>query len=255
VIGTLEELPDLLDEHRIGEVIFAEPALDNDRVADFLLATRRSPVDVKMLSGFSDILTLRAKVEDFLDLPVVVFEREAMQRAAAGLKRAADIAGSALLIVLWAPFLALAALASGVRGTGAPLRALQMVGHDMVRFRMMAPKPEGSGSALRRFLASRGLDACPQLLNVLRGDMSFVGPRPLTVEAAERLSERARVRMDARPGITGPARIALSDAARSGREVSELEAYYVQSWSLGTDLVLLMRWLGRCVSGRCRRGS
>ncbi|MFH1502989.1 MAG: sugar transferase [Candidatus Eisenbacteria bacterium] len=262
VIGTLDELPGLLEEHRIGEVVFAEPSLSNERIADFLLKTRRSPVDVKMLSGFSDILTVRARVEEFLDLPVVSFEREAMLKAGAGVKRLADIVGASLLLLLWAPFLAVTAAVTGLSGRGAPLATEERVGHDGRRFRMRTLSRSGSPSALRRCLTSHGLDAFPQVANVWSGEMSFVGPRALAPGEAAELPPGARIRFDARPGIAGPARIAMSDGpgARASNADSQetrggftdLETYYVQSWSLGGDVKILLRWTGRCLSGRCR---
>jgi lipopolysaccharide/colanic/teichoic acid biosynthesis glycosyltransferase len=125
---------------------------------------------------------------------------------------------------------------------------------------MRVLRPVDDPNAFRRCLESHGLAALPQLLNVLKGDMSFVGPRALAPEEASALSSRAVVRLDARPGVTGPARIALADALEGQREPAErgngdlvnLETYYVQNWSLSEDVKILLRWIGRCLSGRCR---
>jgi len=248
VVGDLDALPDLLDEHRIGEVIFADPSLSNDRIADFLMKTRRSPVDVKMLSGFSDILTLRARVEEFLDLPIVSFEREAMLRAGAGLKRAIDVAASLLLLALWSPFLAVTAAITVITRRGAPLEAVRRVGRDGSEFGMLVPRETERPGPLRRFVVRHGLAGMPQVVNVLRGEMSFVGPRPLTRKESEELGLRESIRFDARPGIASPPVVADGNSPLPERDI---EIYYVQSWSLGADIRILLRWMGKCLSGRC----
>lgn len=251
VLGTLDDLPEILEEHRIGEVIFADPGLSNERIADFLIRTRHSPVDVKMLSGFSDTLTLRARVEEFLDLPIVSFEREAMLRVGAGAKRAADVTAALVLAALWSPFLAVTSVVTGLSGRGAPLERITRVGHENTAFQMFILRHEDDPGPLRRFLVRHGLSSFPQVLNVIRGEMSFVGPRPLTPEAAGGLSTRAGIRFDARPGVTGPSRTSLSVAEIEGVDSTDIETYYVQSWSLGGDIRILLRWMGKCLSGRC----
>ncbi len=252
VVGTLDALPSLLEEQRIDEVIFADPTLSNDRIADFLLRTRHSQVDVKMLSGFSDILTLRARVEEFLSLPIVSFEREALLRAGAGLKRTADAAGSVLLLALWAPALGVMSVVTVVSGRGAPLETVERVGRNRARFGMYVLRPSVDGGALRRFAVRHGLSTFPQLLNVLVGDMSLVGPRPLAPEEEAGLGERDAMRLDARPGLTGPSvPVGPDEREAGGAATRDIETYYVQSWSLGGDVRILLRWIGRCLTGRC----
>jgi FlaA1/EpsC-like NDP-sugar epimerase len=106
VVGTLAELPNLIERHRIGEVVFGEPRLSADEIADFLLKARRRGVDVRMVSGLTGILTQRARVEEFLETPVVTFEREALLGAGAAAKRTLDVVGATALLVLWSPILA-----------------------------------------------------------------------------------------------------------------------------------------------------
>jgi GT2 family glycosyltransferase/lipopolysaccharide/colanic/teichoic acid biosynthesis glycosyltransferase len=248
VLGELPELPRLIEDQRIGEVIFADPNLSYDRMADFLLSARRSPVDVKMVSGLTGILTQRARVEEFLDVPVVAFEREALLKAGAGVKRLVDVVGAAVLIVLWIPFLAVTALITAATRRGGPLRRVARAGLGGQAYDMHALGP--SGNALRRCLARHGLARFPAILNVLKGEMSFVGPAPLGLEAASELDQRERLRFDARPGIFGLAEISSAHGGSDGEPMA-LDAYYVQNWSLGGDLALLLKWLALCITGRC----
>jgi lipopolysaccharide/colanic/teichoic acid biosynthesis glycosyltransferase len=247
LLGSLDDLPRLIEDQRIGEVIFADPDLSYDRMADFLVGARRSRVDVKMVSGLTGILTRRARVEEFLDLPVVSFEREALLRAGAGVKRLLDVVSAALLLVLWTPFLAVAALVTAAGGRR-PLARVARAGPGGEPYAMHVLAP--SESAFRRFLVRHGIARFPAILNVLRGEMSFVGPEPLAPPAARDLEPRERLRFDARPGIFGLAEVSGAHGGYDGDPVA-LDAYYVQNWSLGGDVALLLKWLALCMAGRC----
>ena len=253
VVGALEELPVLVDEQRIAEVVFADPGIPNDDVAGFLLAARKSTVDVRMVSGLSGILTRRARVEEFLDLPVVTFEREALMKAGAGAKRGADIVAAALVLALWSPFLLLQTLATGARGRK-PLERVERLGLSGSVYRQYALPAVEQPGALRRFADRHCLSRVPRVLNVLRGEMSMVGPEPLHPARLDGIGPAARVRLDARPGV-----VSLSGAPTAGgeglEEADKLEAYYVQNWSLGGDARIVLRWAGRALTGGCADAS
>lgn len=251
VIGDLDALPHLIEEQRIAEVVFADPGLSKDRLADFLLAARRSSVDVKMISDLTEVLTQRARVEEFLDLPVVFFEREALLRAGAGVKRLLDLAGALVLLALWSPILAVMAVAAGSSPGGGPLDFEVRVGLGGRRFEMLTLRRSERRGSLRRFVRRHGLDRFPRLLNVVRGEMSFVGPEPLAPDEAERLEDKARLRLDARPGICGLSGVSPLGPLASAGDSAALEVYYVQNWSLAGDLKILLRWVTRCLRGRC----
>jgi lipopolysaccharide/colanic/teichoic acid biosynthesis glycosyltransferase len=249
VIGRLEDLPELIEKHRIGEVIFADPQVSHDKIADFLLKARRSAVDVKMVSGLTAILTQRAKVEEFLDLPVVAFEREALLRAGAGIKRALDAAGATLLIVAWAPLLVVTSVATLLGRRTGPLSSVQRAGLGGKTFNMHILNHTDEPSGLRRFTLRHGLSVFPSVINVLKGEMSFVGPQADAPVDPATLSLRGRLRFDARPGITGLARVSAAEGKSSADELAALDAYYVQDWSLGGDTKILMRWFMQCLLG------
>ncbi|MBD3367951.1 MAG: glycosyltransferase [Candidatus Eisenbacteria bacterium] len=249
VVGTLDELPRLVEEQRIAEVVFADPDIPNEKVAGFLLAARKSTVDVRMVSGLSGILTRRARVEEFLGLPVVTFEREALLKAGAGAKRALDIVGAALLVVVWSPVLALQTIGAAARGRR-PLHLVPRLGVGGTVFGLVALTDLDRPGPLRRFAERHCLSRVPGALNVLAGDMSMVGPEPLPPGSLEKLGPAARVRLDARPGLMSLS--GAPTARREGqRESDRLEAYYVQNWSLGGDARIVLRWIGRAFAGRC----
>ena len=249
VIGHLEELPELIERQRLEEVIFAEPELSSTEIADFLIRARRSTVDVKMVSDLTNLLTQRARVEEFLDVPIVAFEREALLGVQAGFKRAADLLGASALLAVSSPVLAIAALGAATQRRALFTRA-ERVGRGERTFAKWGLHEQRPPGALRRYAERHGLTRVPELLNVVTGDMSLVGPAPLGQAEADECSARDRVRFDARPGITGLSQVASAAHAVRDRGMA-LDAYYVQNWSLGGDLRIIMRWWLLCLGGRC----
>ncbi|MBN2565938.1 MAG: glycosyltransferase [Candidatus Eisenbacteria bacterium] len=250
VMGRVEQLPELIERHRIGEVVFADPSVSYDLIADFLIKARKSAVDVKMVSGLTGILTQRAKVEEFLDLPVVAFEREALLRAGAVAKRALDAVSATVLLALWSPILVATSAAAAARGGRTFLTTIARVGLAESPFAMFAlPACERKG-ALRRFALRHGLAWMPAVINVLRGEMSFVGPPPVAPDDLAGMDPRRKLRFDARPGITGLAQVSMSEGEISRDELAALDAHYVQGWSLTGDIKIVLRWLLQCLLGR-----
>jgi lipopolysaccharide/colanic/teichoic acid biosynthesis glycosyltransferase len=172
-------------------------------------------------------------------------------------KRTLDVAGSVALLLVTSPVLAIAALA--IRATtGVPVLYRQKrTGLDartftLVKLRTMAPAPPGTADAdritsLGRWLRSTSIDELPQLWNVLRGDMSLVGPRPLLPEYLDRYSPEQARRHAVRPGLTGLAQVSGRNAL-TWAEKFELDVWYVDHRSLALDLRILCRTL-RCVVG------
>lgn len=169
-------------------------------------------------------------------------------------KRAFDVLAASGALLAAAPVLGAVAVAVRVN-MGSPVFFRQVrVGRGERRFRihkfrtMRDPAFEGEGDAERitrlgRFLRSSSLDELPQLIDVLRGDMSFVGPRPLLVRYLDRYSPRQRRRHEVTPGITGWAQVngrnAMSWDEKFARDVE-----YVENWSLGLDLLVLAKTVG-----------
>jgi len=173
------------------------------------------------------------------------------RRAALAAKRAIDVALSAAGLVVTAPLLG--ATAAAVRITGPPVffrqRRPGLGGKpfELVKFRTMRDARDASGRPLPdaerlttvgRVLRATSIDELPQLWNVLRGDMSLVGPRPLLVEYLPRYTPRQARRHEVLPGITGWAQIHGRNAL-GWEEKFELDVWYVEHWSLWLDLKIL----------------
>lgn len=126
----------------------------------------------------------------------------------------------------------------------------------LLKFRTMRPAPEGSAMSdearvtrLGSFLRRTSLDELPELWNVLKGDMSLVGPRPLLMEYLDRYSARQARRMEVKPGVTGLAQVSGRNAL-SWEAKFDLDAWYVDHWSLGLDMKVLARTVWKTVAGR-----
>ena len=173
------------------------------------------------------------------------------------LNRALDVTGSALALSLASPVLALAALAIKLEDGGAVLYRQERVGRDGVPFELLklrtmvvGAESIGAGFAVERgdpritkvgrVLRRLSLDELPQLWNVLRGDMSLIGPRPTLRYQVERYTDRQRRRLDVRPGITGWAQI-HGRATLPWDERIELDVWYVEHRSVALDLKILLR--------------
>ena len=177
------------------------------------------------------------------------------------LKRCLDIAGAAAALVITAPALLTLAIAVRVR-LGSPVFFIQtrpgFRGHPfrMVKFRTMSDARDASGQLLPdgarltrfgRVLRSTSLDELPELWNVLKGEMSLVGPRPLLTEYLARYTPEQRRRHDVRPGITGLAQINGRNAT-TWEDKFQFDLEYVRNHSFALDMSILLRTLGQVVS-------
>jgi lipopolysaccharide/colanic/teichoic acid biosynthesis glycosyltransferase len=183
-------------------------------------------------------------------------------RLALAVKRGVDVIGAAVGLVILLPLLAWVAVAALVT-QGPPILFRQerpgLRGHlfTLFKFRTMRPPRPGEiwymtdadrVTRLGRFLRSSSIDEFPELWNVLRGEMSLVGPRPLLVEYLSRYTPRERRRHEMRPGITGWAAVNGRHVLRF-EERLELDAWYVDNWSLWLDVRILAMTVGQ-VLGR-----
>ena len=180
-------------------------------------------------------------------------------------KRALDVVVGGSVLVVAGPLLALAALAIRLETHGHPVYRQRRVGRDgrafeLYKLRTMVSGAEGMGKGLAvdegddritrlgAWLRRTSLDELPNLVNVLRGEMSLIGPRPTVQVQVDRYSERQRMRLDARPGITGWAQV-NGRASLPWHERIELDLWYLEHASLRLDLRILVRTARMAVTG------
>jgi lipopolysaccharide/colanic/teichoic acid biosynthesis glycosyltransferase len=177
-----------------------------------------------------------------------------------------DRVGALVLLVVSSPLLAAACLAIRLESPGSPIYRQRRVGKDgmpfdLYKLRTMVIGAEAIGAGLAvdeddpritrvgRFLRRFSLDELPNLLNVLRGEMSLVGPRPTVQVQVEQYTERQRRRLAVKPGITGWAQIKGRAALPWGERI-KLDIWYVENWSLRLDLRILLATAKLLLSGR-----
>jgi len=264
VLGRYEQLRKVLALCGASQVVLALPRDDQGQLEALLDELDDELVDLRLVPDLLHVATLRSSVEDFDGLPVISLRDSPLVGWAAIQKRVFDIAASALLLIVVSPFLA--ALALAVRFTcGAPVLYLQeRMGLDgrvfrMVKFRTMVPDAESSGPVWARtadpratriggFLRRTGFDELPQLWNVLRGDMSLVGPRPerpVFIEQFRREVPGYMLRHKVKAGMTGWAQVHRWRGDTSVHERVEHDLYYIRNWSLGLDVRILLMTLWR----------
>ena len=267
VLGDYRRLRAAIAQTGARQVVIALPREDGHRLDALLDELDGELVDVRLVPDVMHAATLRSSVEDFDGLPVIGLHDSPLLGWAAIQKRLFDIGVSALLLAFAAPLLALVAVAVRVTSGRPVLYVQERMGLDgrlfrMVKFRTMVPDAEREGPVWAReedprttpigsFLRRSGLDELPQLWNVLRGDMSLVGPRPerpIFIEQFRREVPGYMLRHKVKAGLTGWAQVHRWRGDTSLHERLEHDLYYIRNWSLGLDMRILIMTLWRASS-------
>lgn len=267
-LGNLDNTLVVVRQAAIDEVIFALPPTQHDRLVEFSLSLLREPVMVHMVPTALDLTFARTPVESVGGIPLVSLRESALTPSQRVVKRLFDIVVSLALIVLLAPVMAVIALLIKLESPGPILFKQERIGEHgrrftMLKFRSMyadadrrwrevAKRDETTGKLLHkpkddprvtpigRKLRRTSLDELPQLFNVLRGEMSLVGPRPEMPYIAAEYEPWQWQRFRVPPGITGWWQI----NGRSDKPMhlhTEDDLYYIQNYSFWLDLRILMK--------------
>jgi exopolysaccharide biosynthesis polyprenyl glycosylphosphotransferase len=258
VVGPREDLPVLCDRHRVDEVIIASDVAWQDRLLDSLSRWQGPRARIYVVPSPFEILIGRPGHLRLHDIPLIEVIRDPLAGGANAVKRTFDLVLGVLLLVLTLPVTLLVALAVRVTSRGPVLYRQVRVGKDgraftMVKFRTMHVGAErGTGPVLARendprvtwlgrWLRAARLDELPQLWNVVRGDMSFVGPRPERPEFVGRYEREIfgyAERLKVRPGLTGYAQV-NGEYHTSAPTKLKYDLAYIHSHSLWLDLKIL----------------
>ncbi len=265
VFGHLRDLPEICRRESVDEVLVADPELDVDVLMATVAGCRELPVHFNLVAGPLELLTGSMEISGLADLPVVPLGRHDFSWWQAAIKRALDVVGSLVLLVLTAPvWLIIPPLIRRETGASAIFERVR-IGRDgepftMLKFRTMrpdadpyAPSPTSDDDArvtpIGRWLRRYSLDELPQLINVLRGEMSLVGPRPEMPFIVEQYQPWQRLRLQVRPGLTGLWQI-LGRKDLPLVENIEYDFYYINNRSLLMDLVIILRTIPVVLLGR-----
>ena len=253
-------------EHGIGRIVVAHGDVEAPAMLKLLRRCKELSIKVSVLPQMSDAMGPSAELDDVAGLTLIAISPPVMSSSARVSKRAMDLIGASLLGLIFAPLMALIAVAIMLDSRGPVLFRQQRVGHrgrvfGMLKFRTMVPDAERRREALLaqstetgwlhlehdpritrvgRVLRHTSLDELPQLWNVLKGEMSLVGPRPLIPTEDANLVGWARARLDLVPGVSGLWQVA-GRTSLPFPEMIRLDYLYVTNWSLWRDMRLMLR--------------
>jgi len=260
----LETLAGFIHDHKVQEVWIATPWKDKSLLEFALNALRESVVDINVIPDMHQYRLLNQSISEWGGLPVINLSGTPLTGAEKRLKAALDFLLALGLTVVLSPLLLVIALLIKLSSPGPVLFRQQRHGvggeaMEILKFRSMVEHREpGSAltqavpddarvTAIGRFLRRTSLDELPQLFNVLKGDMSLVGPRPHAVEHTELYKSRIpryMLRHKVKPGITGWAQVngyrGLTDTPQKMKLRIEHDLWYIQNWSLWLDLKILL---------------
>ncbi|HKO61225.1 MAG TPA: sugar transferase [Pyrinomonadaceae bacterium] len=279
VVSDLSGLPEAIRLSGANEVIIADSHVPGDALFDVMMQCgRRRGIEFRIVPGLFNCLPSKTEVDQIGALPMIKLFREPLSDFARGIKRFSDIVISTLALIVLLPLWLLIALVIKLDSRGPIFYRQERVGMDgriflVYKFRTMRtdadseihreyqkkfiagnaeanvgdaarpayklrddPRITRAGRVLRRF----SLDEAPQLFNVLRGDMSVVGPRPPIPYEVEAYELRHRKRLDMKPGVTGLWQVSGRNRL-SFEEMVKLDLFYIENWSLLFDMKIILR--------------
>lgn len=256
MIASASQLRDAVEKNDIGAVFVAEQDLPYDQVLTIMNFCAARKIPFKFVPYIYNMPIDLISMDDIEGIPVIGLRKYSPHSLYAVFKRAADIAVSFALLLMALPIGLLIALAVKLDSAGVVIFSQERAGQNGKPFRIMkfrtmfaksaryefSPKDSGDPRITRtgRFLRKTGLDEIPQLINVLKGDMSLVGPRPEMEFIVKEYSEIQKERLKVKPGITGLWQISEHRRAPI-HENMEYDLYYIENQSLLLDLAILLR--------------
>ncbi len=275
-LGAIDEISALIADMHIDEIIFALPPQQYDRLSRLFLRLTGQPVRIHIVPSILDLMFVRTPVEMVGNIPLICLRESALTFEQRALKYCFDIVVSIILLLIFAPVMLIIACLIKLESRGPILFVQERIGENgrrfrMLKFRSMYVDAEQRWSEvvqrteqgklihkwendprvtpLGRYLRRTSLDELPQLFNVLRGEMSLVGPRPEIPQIADEYEPWQWLRFRVMPGITGWWQI-------NGRSKHPMhlhthdDLYYIQNYSFWFDLQILIKTIAVVLHGR-----
>lgn len=265
IVSSLDDIVDTIGRLSADEVFFAAPELDRSRILEIISLVKDTQIHYRLVTDLFEIALGVSDVDDLARLPIVEIgygEPGVMHRVT---KRFMDVSIASLMFLVLFPLMSVILFIQLVRKNGSPIFSQKRVGlrgkeFTFYKFRTMKPESDeyevaplsmndSRVTGIGKFLRRTSLDELPQLFNVLRGDMSLVGPRPEMPFIVEKYTSWQRHRLDVKPGLTGMWQI-------MGRKELPLhdnlgyDYYYIRNQSLMLDFTILLRTIAIIFKGR-----
>ena len=260
VLGSIANLMIILPENKLDEIAITLSLQDYGRLEETVDLCEKSGVHTKFIPDYNSLIPSRPYTEDLMGLPVINIRYVPLTNTLNWVaKRIVDVVGSAVGLVLVSPIMLLTAIAVKVSSPGPVIFKQERIGlhnkpFQMYKFRTMEIQKEAAEkkawtvkddprvTKVGKFLRRTSLDEFPQLYNILRGDMSLVGPRPerpLFVEKFKEEIPRYMIKHQVRPGLTGWAQINGYRGDTSIRKRIDYDIFYIENWTMGLDIKIL----------------
>ena len=266
VLGPVSALSSVLVEHRIGRVILAPRNADAEEILDAIRTVKGLGIKVSILPRLFEAVESSVEFDDLGAMTLLAVRQFGLPGSSRAAKRGLDVVGAAAALLLLAPVLAGIALAIRLTSSGPVLFSQTRIGRDgrafrILKFRSMVVGADDLKAGLAHlneadglfkiaadprvtrvgaFLRATSLDELPQLWNVLRGEMSLVGPRPLVAEDDRRVEGWQRRRLGISPGMTGAWQL-LGSSRIPLHEMVKIDYLYIANWTLWSDVKILLR--------------
>ena len=265
IVSSLDDIVETISRLKVDEVFFAAPELDRSRILEIISLVENTEIHYRLVTDLFEIALGVTDLDDLAKLPIVEIgygEPGVLHRIT---KRFMDISISFLLLLILLPLMSVIYLLQLLRKNGSPVFTQKRVGlkgkeFTLYKFRTMKPESDeyevapismndSRVTGIGKFLRRTSLDELPQLFNILRGDMSLVGPRPEMPFIVDMYTSWQRHRLDVKPGLTGMWQI-------MGRKELPLhdnlgyDYYYIRNQSLMLDFTILLRTIATIFKGR-----
>jgi exopolysaccharide biosynthesis polyprenyl glycosylphosphotransferase len=261
VLGQVDELEDIIERHQIGEVIIGMPEAPHQRILFIIANCERGHAAIKVFPDVFQIMATEISIDDLNGLPLLAVRDVALRGWRLSIKRGMDMTISTASLILFSPFMLFLALLVKLDSPGPVFFVQERMGLDgkifpVIKFRSMRPDAEAEsgpvwakpddrrrtrlGAFMRRF----SLDEVPQLINVLLGDMSMVGPRPerpVFVNQFKQSIPRYMDRHREKAGMTGWAQVNGLRGDTSIIERTKYDLWYIENWSILLDLKIMLK--------------
>lgn len=265
VLGEYQDVSKVIHDHEVDQLFIALPLQASARLEEILNNLGEETVDIKVVPDLLQYMNIHSGVEELDGLPIVNLAESPLYGWNIVVKRTSDIILSSLAIIVAAPVMLLIALVVRAESRGPVFYRQERVGLDrqvfsMLKFRSMKPEAESSTgpvwakenddrrTRIGKFLRTTSLDELPQLFNVLKGEMSLVGPRPersVFIEDFKHSIPHYMLRLKMKAGLTGWAQVNGWRGNTSLEKRVECDLYYIKNWSLLFDLKIMIMTVWR----------
>lgn len=260
VLDDVDKLEETIGAHDLDEIVITLRMSEYEKLERVVDICEKSGVHTKFIPDYGNLIPTRPYIEDVQGIPVINIRRVPLNSMWNQLiKRGMDIVGALFAILLFSPIMLVTAISLKIAGNGSVIYKQERVGmHNkkfcMYKFRSMVEqddacektgwtvKDDPRVTPIGKFIRKMSIDELPQLFNVLKGEMSLVGPRPERPQFVEKFKNeipRYMVKHQVRPGMTGWAQIHGYRGDTSIEKRIEYDLYYIENWSLGLDFKIL----------------